>query len=284
MSFEKAVHASSWQGSRLLVNSDKNRRFAWWYLAEYRIRHMRKWVTAILIFGIGNPILYLFSIGLGIGALVDANSGGAGVDGVPYLTFLAPALLASAAIQGAQDETVFPVMQGFIWDKGFFAVNSTPVSSRDIVHGVLTAALIRTLITTAIYELVLLGFGGVTLANMLPMYVTAILAAMAYSCVMVGMAGYASENGSFMEVVQRLIIFPMFMFSGTFYPIETTPIYLQWFGWISPLWHATDLSRAISYGHTIEPWVLVVHIAYLALWAVVGLAIAYPKFAKRLSA
>ena len=110
----------SWQGSTKIVDVAQARIWAPWFVAEYRLRNMSKWFAAIVAFGLGNPVLYLLSVGIGIGALVDANSGGVNPLGVPYLTFLAPALLATAAIQSAMDETTFPTMQGFLWDKSFF--------------------------------------------------------------------------------------------------------------------------------------------------------------------
>jgi lipooligosaccharide transport system permease protein len=75
----------------------------------------------------------------------------------------------------------------------------------------------------------------------------------------------------------------MFLFSGTFYPLDQMPIYLQPLGWVSPLWHATELGRNLSYGYEVEPVMFVVHLGYLALLGVIGMALTYPKFAERLS-
>jgi len=74
---------------------------------------MLKFVSAIIFEALANPLLYLVSVGIGIGALVDQNLGEAGLGGVSYLTFIAPALLATTAITGAMDEVVFPCMDGF---------------------------------------------------------------------------------------------------------------------------------------------------------------------------
>ena len=128
---------------------------------------MWKWKGAIIAFGIGNPVLYLASVGLGIGALVEANSPG-GVDGVPYLVFLAPALLAAAAIQGGGDETMFPTLAGFVWNRLFFAMRSTSLTGGQIADGILLAAAVRILFTTVAYWLVLLAFGAVSWTSALP--------------------------------------------------------------------------------------------------------------------
>ncbi|MFM6940170.1 MAG: ABC transporter permease, partial [Rhodoluna sp.] len=247
-SIEKPVHKSAWQGSLKLVNVRTARNSAWLHVTEARLRTMTKWWGSIVAFGLGNPVLYLFSVGIGIGALVDANGGSSQLGGVSYLTFLAPALLASAAIQAYQDETSFPILEGFLWDKSFFAMNATPITGRDIVNGVMSAAMVRTLFTVGIYEGVLVAFGAITLDVVWPMFLSAILAGAAFGAVMMAVTTFVKEDDGFFAIVGRFIIAPMMMFSGTFYPLESMPIYLQWIGWISPLWHGTDLGRTISYG------------------------------------
>lgn len=281
---EKPVHASVWQGSMKLVNVARARRFGWLHVAEARVRNMMKWWGSIAAFGLGNPVLYLFSVGIGIGALVNANGGSSQLGGVTYLTFLAPALLASAAIQAFQDETSFPVLEGFLWDKSFFGMNATPITGRDIVNGVLTAALLRTVVTVVIYEGVLLAFGAITFDVVLPMFLSAILAGAAFGAVMMAVTTFVKEDDGFFAIVGRFIIAPMMMFSGTFYPLESMPIYLQWVGWISPLWHGTDLGRTISYGAPQQAWVTIAHWFYLAVWLGVGLVLAYRQTEKRLAA
>jgi lipooligosaccharide transport system permease protein len=283
-SIEKSVHASVWQGSLKIVDVPRARNLAWMHVTEARMRNMLKWWASILSFGLGNPVLYLFSVGIGIGALVDANGGSSQLGGVSYLTFLAPALLASAAIQAYQDETSFPIMEGFLWDKSFFAMNATPITGRDIINGIMASAMIRTVVTVGIYEAVLLAFGAITLDVALPMFISAILAGAAFGAVMMAVTCYVKEDDGFFAIVGRFIIAPMMMFSGTFYPLESMPIYLQWVGWISPLWHGTDLGRVISYGSPQQGWITIAHWLYLALWLVVGLKFGYRKMAMRLAA
>jgi lipooligosaccharide transport system permease protein len=283
-SIERPVHKSAWQGSLKLVDVASARNLAWLHVTEARMRNMIKWWGSIVAFGLGNPVLYLFSIGIGIGALVDANGGSSQLGGVPYLTFLAPALLASAAIQAFQDETSFPVMEGFLWDKSFFAMNATPITGRDIVNGIMASAMIRTVFTVAIYEGVLLAFGAITFEVLVPMFASAILAGASFGAVMLAVTTFVKEDDGFFAIVGRFIIAPMMMFSGTFYPLESMPIYLQWVGWISPLWHGTDLGRVISYGSPQQGWITIAHWIYLALWLTVGLGFGYRQMAKRLAA
>jgi lipooligosaccharide transport system permease protein len=257
--------------------------FGAWFVAEHRIRTMGKWLTSIVANGLGNPVLYLVSIGLGVGTLVDKNLGANAIDGVGYLTFLAPALLATAAIQGAMDETSFPTLEGFSWEKTFFGMNSTALTGRQISAGVLIASFIRCLLTVVLYTVILFAFGAVTLSAIPGLILASLFAGMAMGSAMLATASFIKEDDGIFAVVGRFIIAPMFMFSGTFYPIETLPIYLQWVGWISPLWHATDMGRAISYGHTVAPLMMAAHFLYLGVMFAVTYALAARQFAKRLS-
>lgn len=252
-------------------------------VAEYRFFSMSKSMGAVIANGLGNPILYLLSVGLGIGALVDANTGGAGVGGVSYLVFVAPALLAAAAIQGVMDEVTFPTMDGFVWDKLFFAINATAVSSRQIADGVMIVALTRGLFQTSLYLVILVAFGAVPLGSVLGLLASSMLAAWAWSTVMLAVTARLERDEGYFAIISRFVIAPMFLFSGTFYPLDQMPIFLQPLGWISPLWHATELGRNLSYGMEVDPIMFWVHLGYLAIMGVIGMSLAYPKFAERLS-
>ena len=258
-------------------------RFGAWRVAEYRFYAMSKWLTSVIVFGFGNPILYLISVGLGIGALVDANTGGGGILGVPYIQFVAPALLASAAIQGVMDEVTFPTMDGFVWDKVFFAINATSVSATQIANGVMIVALGRGLFTTVLYLGVLLAFGAVPLTSVLPLLFTSMLAGWGWASVMLAITARLERDDGYFAIIGRFVIAPMFLFSGTFYPLEQMPLFLQPLGWISPLWHAVQLGRHLSYGMELADGMLLVHLAYLAIMGIVGVRFVYPKFKERLS-
>jgi lipooligosaccharide transport system permease protein len=266
-----------------VVDEKRAVRFGAWRVAEYRFYSMSKWMGAVLANGVGNPILYLISVGLGIGALVDSNSGGQGLGGVSYLMFVAPALLAAAAIQGVMDEVTFPTMDGFVWDKLFFAINSTSVSSRQIADGVMIVALTRGLFTSGIYLAILVAFGAVPLSSVLGLMASSMLAAWGWSSIMLAVTARLERDEGYFAIIARFIVAPMFLFSGTFYPLDQMPVFLQPIGWVSPLWHATELGRNLSYGMEVDPIMFWVHIGYLALLGAVGMALTYPKFAERLA-
>jgi lipooligosaccharide transport system permease protein len=251
-------------------------------VAEYRLRNMWRWRGGIIAFGLGNPILYLVSIGIGVGALVDANSP-SGIDGVPYLVFLAPALLAAAAIQSAQDEVSFPTLAGFLWNKVFIGMRATSLTGGQIAEGVLLAATVRIVFTTVVYWLVLWVFGAVDAGTALPLVLVSTFAGICWGGFILALTARVKDDGGYISIMWRLVIMPMFLFSGTFYPLSTLPLALQWIGWISPLWHATELGRWLSYGAPLAPWQALVSFAYLTALGLGGLLLGRRLFEGRLT-
>ena len=270
------------QGSLKIVDAAKVAARGALFVTEARLRAMLKWIWLILGIAIANPVLYLVSIGLGVGAYIDKNTGGMGVDGVSYITFLAPALLATAAIQGAIDESVYPTLEGFKWDKIFFSMNSTPLSGNHIAMGVFFNSLIRVTFTAVIYWFVMLAFGVLESPRAWLAIFTAIMAGAAFGAMMQALAGMLENEDIFFTVLGRFVIMPLFLFSGTFYPLTNMPIFLQWIGWISPLWHATELGRWLTYGHEISSLMLYTHFIFLNSLLLIGIIASRRIFTRRL--
>jgi len=270
------------QGSLKIVDAAKVAARGALFVTEARLRAMLKWIWLILGIAIANPVLYLVSIGLGVGAYIDKNTGDMGVDGVSYITFLAPALLATAAIQGAIDESVYPTLEGFKWDKIFFSMNSTPLSGNHIAMGVFFNSLIRVTFTAVIYWFVMLAFGVLESPRAWLAIFTAVMAGAAFGALMQALAGMLENEDIFFTVLQRFVIMPLFLFSGTFYPLTNMPIFLQWIGWISPLWHATELGRWLTYGHEISSLMLYTHFIFLNSLLLIGIIASRRIFTRRL--
>lgn len=273
----------NWVGAAKLVDPQVSIRFGAIFVAENRIRNMIKWWASIVAFGIGNPSLYLLSIGIGVGSLVDSSLGPNAIDGVSYLTFLAPALLATAGIQGAMDEVTWPTLEGFVWDRTFFSMNSTSITGKQIVDGILLAAMARCILQVFMYELCLLAFGAISWQSVPILLLVSATAGFGFSAIMLGLSASIKDDDGMFALIGRFVITPMFMFSGTFYPITSMPIYLQWIGWISPQWHATNLGRAMSYGMPIESWLLYVHWGLMLVMAIIGITWSHRVFESRLS-
>jgi lipooligosaccharide transport system permease protein len=265
------------------ISYNKISRWGFIYVVEYRVKNMLKWWTSILAFGLGNPLLYVASVGLGIGTLVDANLGDSGIEGVRYLVFIAPALLATAAIQSAMDETAFPTLHGFVWEKIFFAMNATALTGRQIATGILFSSMIRTTFIVSTYWIVLVGFGVLDFRNDWIVIPAALFAGIAWGSVILAMTSFVEQDDGFFAIVNRFLITPMFLFSGTFYPLDLLPNFLQWFGWLSPLWHSAEFGRFLTFNYAIETPLLIWHFCYLAILGLIGWYIAGRQFERRLA-
>ena len=251
------------------------------FVLEARLLNMRKWGKEIIFASVANPLLYLLAIGAGVGSLINKNSGG--IDGVEYLVFLAPALLANAAIQGSMDETIFPTLSGFMWHKTFFGMNSTPLNGRQIALGVYQAAMFRNVLTVLFYFTIMGAFGVLKAPHAWLAIPTGILAGAAFGSIMLALAGNAKKEDNFFTFVGRFVITPMFFLSGTFFPLSAMPIFLQWIGWLSPVWHATNLGRFLTYGSDVPATLVMVHIVYLLTLTAIGLLASFKVFERRLA-
>ena len=271
------------QGSLVLVDVAKVQSRGALYVAQARTRQMMKWIWMIIGIAIANPVLYLISVGIGLGGLIDESVGPAGVDGVKYLTFLAPALLAQAAIQGTMDETIYPTLEGFKWHKTFYSMNSTPLTGTQISYGIFLTSLFRAFYTVVLYFGVMWAFGALESPRAWLAIPTAIFAGASFGALMQALAGKLEDENIFFVVLGRFVMMPLFMFSGTFFPLTSMPFFLQWIGWISPLWHATEIGRHFSYGYSIPGSLIFIHFAYLTLLLIAGLSLANRAFTARLA-
>ena len=257
------------------------RRWGWWYQAEWRLIGMRAYWTSILGTALITPALYVLAVGIGLGSLVDSSSGGIG--GVPYLVFVAPGLLVSTIVLSASAETSYPVMEGFKWGRHYYARASTAASPRQVALGELLAIFLRMAAEAAVFWLMLVLLGAVDPARSWPVVGVAALAALAFGAPLMAYAATIENEGYQFALMQRFIVMPMFLFAGTFYPLEAMPGYLQWIGWISPMWHGTQLARALSFGLELAPWAAVLHLGFLLAVAGAGVLVAVGNFERRLA-
>jgi lipooligosaccharide transport system permease protein len=254
------------------------RRGGSWYAAEHRFRSMKAFLLTLVMLMFANPLLYLLSLGLGLASLISAE-----IDGVSYLTFVAPALLAAAAFSGGAEESTYPVLVGFKYNPMFFSMASSPLQPRQIANGVFIACLARVIPTVVVYYGILLLFRAVPSPHSWLMIITASLVGMAAAAVVTWYTSTVVEDKGQMAIIMRFIIMPMFLFSGTFFPLSQLPVYLQWIGWISPLWHASELGRVVGYGMAEPIWLTVTHVVVLVVLLLVGWRGAQRVFHRRLN-
>lgn len=252
------------------------------YVTEHMVRAMRAYGWTIIVGALGQPIVYLLGLVIGLAALIDAPIRLGEIE-VSYLVFVAPALLMSATIAVATEEFTYPVMAGFKWRLYFYGFSASPLSPQQITTGVILGASARMAVVAVAYGGLLYVFGAVPSGAIgLLAIPVALLAGLAFGVPLMAYAASIRDDKGQFALVQRFLFMPMFLFSGTFYPLATLPIWLQWIGWVSPLWHAAEVGRMLTFGHHIAPGMLAVHLGYLALLTVIGLVIARRLFVKRL--
>jgi len=243
----------------------KPRRFGGWYVAEHRLRVMRSYLSTITATSLGNPLLYLFAMGVGLGSLISQNMGPHAVQGVSYLTFVAPALLCMAAVTAACEEFSYPILLGFKWNPTFYGMNAAPISAGQIIDGVVMFVIIRLLGTTLIYYVFMLLFGAVPSALGWVAILVATLTGLAFGTPFMAYVATLEQDTGQIAMLMRFVLLPLTLFSGTFFPLSTMPWFLQWIGWISPLWHGTELARVFAFGANEPLWLTFVHVLYLGV-------------------
>lgn len=266
-----------------IARAVKTRRWGSWYVAEHRFRVMRSYAQTVAVTAIGNPLIYLYAMGVGLATIVDGNLGGDGLNGVSYLTFVAPALLASAAISVASEEFTYPIMLGFKWNPVFYGMNASPIQPGQIINGIVISVTVRMLVTCGLYYGFMLLFGAVPSPIGFLAVFAALLTGLGFGALLMGYVTTITEDTGQIALVMRFVVLPMTLFSGTFFPLSVLPVYLQWIGWISPLWHGTELSRVFAYGASEPIWLSIVHVLYLVLLLTLGWAWARRVTVRRLN-
>jgi lipooligosaccharide transport system permease protein len=257
--------------SGLLIGSRRSMRLIERNLLVYK----HGWL--IILSGFFEPLFYLLSIGFGLGALIGTVPGPGG-EPIPYQLFVAPALLASSSMNGAISESTFNFFFKLNYNKTFAAILSTPLSPGDVAVGELTWALIRGGLYAIGFMVVMVVLGLIVSPWVILAIPAALLVGFAFGAV--GMAAT-----SFMKTWQdfdliQLVILPLFLFSATFYPIETYPEALQVIVRLTPLYQGVDLIRSLTVG-AISP-ILLVHVVYLLVMGFAGLFVVSRRLDKLL--
>jgi lipooligosaccharide transport system permease protein len=248
-----------------------------YWVTVYRRTWRGSVVTSFLM-----PFLYLTAMGVGLGSFVDANSGPSALDGVSYLAFIAPGLLATTAMETAIGESTYPVMGGFKWHKVFFSMAATPLRIADVVAGQVVFTAFRIVLTCSVFLGVLAAYGALHSAvGGLAALAVVVLLGLAYTTPMVAITSRMKSESGF-ALVFRLGLMPMILFSGAFFPISQLPQAIEWLAFLTPIWHGVELARSLTLG-TVTFWPAVGHLAYLLGWFAVGWYYCITGFARRLA-
>ena len=229
--------------------------------------YRRMWV--IVFSGFFEPLFYLFSIGIGIGELVGDIEGPGGRP-IEYAAFVAPALLASSAMNGAIYESTFNIFFKLKYGKIYDGILSTPMQPADIAIGEITWSLGRGAIYAGGFLVVMASLGYMPSPWGILALPAAILIGFAFAAVGMATTTFMRSWQDFDMVT--LVSLPLFLFSATFYPLSVYPTGFQIFTRFSPLYHGVELIRSFTLG--VFDWSLAGHVAFLAAMGGIGVAIA----------
>ena len=246
------------------------RSFEYWAYSYRRV-----WRGSVVTSIVG-PILYLTALGVGLGKLVNRGPG----VGVPYLDFVAPGILAATAMQLATFESSYPVMAAIRWTRQFHAMLATPLRSRDLLIGHQLYVAARLAVVSAIYLAVLAGFGALHSPYAILAWPAAVLVGLAHSAPVSAFSAWLQREEGFNGLF-RFVVMPMFLFSGTFFPVTRLPHGAREIAYATPLWNGVDLMRHLTLG-TASLWPSLAHVAYLLLWVAGGLTLAARTYRRRL--
>jgi lipooligosaccharide transport system permease protein len=245
---------------------------------SWLVNYRRTWRGSIYSSLLG-PVLYLGAMGLGLGALVDKHGTGR-LGGVSYLVFLAPGLLVAQAMQTASAESSFPVLGSVKWRRTYQAAAATPLRPADIFHGHLLFTTMRLTMNSAVFVAVMAAFGAVRSPWVIAAVGVSVLTGLAFATPLEAFA-IMQNNPNVFSMIFRFGIIPMFLFSGTFFPISQLPGWIRWVAYITPLWHGVALSRSLALGTADWPGA-VGHLAYLFLVVAAGMVAAEHFYSRRL--
>ncbi|USQ77761.1 ABC transporter permease [Ornithinimicrobium cryptoxanthini] len=229
----------------------------------FRVIARQNWM--ILVSGFFEPVLYLLAMGLGLGALVGEVEGPGG-SSIPYTAYIAPALLATSAMNGAIYDSTWNVFFKLRFARLYQAMLQTSLGPMDVALGEIFLALFRGFLYACGFMVVMLVMGLVTSPWALLMIPVALLIALGFASFGMAVTSYLKSFQQ-MDVV-NFVMLPMFLFSATLYPIEVFPEAIQWFIKAMPLWHGVELMRHLAVGYL--SWAAVGHALYFVVMTVVG--------------
>ena len=243
------------------------------FFAQYR----RVW-RGTAVSSVATPVFFLLALGVGLGVFVDRSTELPG--DVSYLEFVAPGLLAGAAMQVASFESSWPVLSAIKWTRQYHAMLATPLRVGDVLAGHQAFIAARLFMTAVVYLVVITAFGAVSSPVAVLTVPVAVLVGLAFSAPLAAWGAKTELETSFVAIF-RFAILPMFLFSGIFFPITQLPIALQWFAYATPLWHGVDLCRQLTLGDVAQ-WSALLHVVFLVVWTAVCMTLAFVSYRQRL--
>ncbi len=231
----------------------------------FKVIRNQNWM--IVLSGFFEPVFYLLSMGLGLGALIGTVAGPGGQQ-ISYAAFIAPALLATSAMNGAIYDSTWNVFFKLRFAKLYAGMLATSLGPLDVAAGEIAMALFRGLLYAIGFTGVIAIMGLVTSWWALAMIPVALLIALGFASLGMAVTSYFTTFQQ-MDWI-NIALLPMFMFSATLFPITAFPQVVQWFIMALPLWHGVELMRQLSVGHFDAS--SAVHLGYFLVMSVLGIA------------
>jgi lipooligosaccharide transport system permease protein len=219
---------------------------------------------------------------MGLGTLVNSH-GTARLGGLSYLAFLAPGLLAAGAMQTAIHESTYPVYGSTKWNGNYIAAASSPLSPADIYRGHLIFITARITMNCAVFLIIMSAFGAARSPEALLALPASVLTGLAFAAPVQAWAITRITDSGFIALM-RFGMIPLFLFSGTFFPVSQLPSWTRPIAYLTPLWHGVTLCRELSAGTLFAAGFggALVHAGYLAAVAAVGMAAGAKTYRRRL--
>lgn len=246
-------------------------------LGYYAYSYKRTWRSSLTTSFL-YPILYLAAMGVGLGSLVDKHTHAVG--GVSYIEFLAPGLLAATAMQVAGNESMYPVLAAIKWVGTYLAMLASPLRVVDLLVGHLAWIALRLVLVSGIYLGVMAAFGTVLSPLAVFALPAAVLTGLAFAAPISAFAATQDNDTGFITIY-RFALIPLFLFSGTFFPVTQLPGWLEPVAYATPLYHGVALCRALTLGQA-HWWPAVGDALYLVAFVVAGSAMARSTYERRL--
>jgi lipooligosaccharide transport system permease protein len=250
------------------------RQYDYW-ITVYRRTWRGSVITSFVL-----PLFFLTAMGIGLGGFVDEQADAGALGGLTYVTFIAPGLLATTAMQAAIGEATWPVYGNLKWNRVYQSMLATPLGVVDVLNAHLAFIGFRVATTAAVFIAVMAAFGTVSsVLGAAAALVVAVLIGMAHTTPCFAFSVTRQDPSAF-AVLFRVIVVPLSLFSGAFFPVSQLPTALEWFAKATPMWHGVELTRMCT-TDTVAWDAAALHVGYLGLWVVAGWFVASHLFARQ---
>ena len=244
----------------------------------WMVMYRRTWRSSVWSSVLG-PLFYLGAMGYGLGSLVDKN-GTAPLGGVPYVEFVAPAVLAVQAMNSGLSNALYPVFGGIHWNRIYLAARATVLRPGDIFRGHLLFITLRITMNSACFVVLMAAFGLIRSPWAVLLLPASMLTGLTFATPCAAWA-VTLDNQTPMNYPIRFGAVPLMLFSGTFFPIGQLPGWIRPVAYATPLWHGVALCRALSLG-TMDAGSAAINVGYLAAVAAIGLWLGGRAYRRRL--